>query len=58
MLKCNRYVLLAMTTKKPRANIAATPIFCLSFICSRETMVMGKQMMITSVMMLKKMVIQ
>ena len=51
-------VLLAITTKKPRAKIPATPSFCFSFICSLETMVMGRQMMNTSVAMLKQMVIQ
>jgi len=41
-----------MTTKKPKAKIAPTPIFCLSFIWSRDTIVMGRQMMMTSVKML------
>lgn len=36
--------LLAMTTKKPRAKIAATPIFCFVFIWSFITMVMGRLM--------------
>jgi hypothetical protein len=47
-----RNLLLAITTKKPREKTAATPSFCLSFIWSRETMVMGRQMIITSVKML------
>jgi hypothetical protein len=47
-----RNILLAITTKKPREKTAATPIFCLSFIWSRETMVMGRQIIITSVKML------
>jgi hypothetical protein len=48
------YSLLAITTKKPRAKTVPTAILSLSFICSRETMVMGRQMMITSVKMLTK----
>jgi len=46
------YALLAITTKKPRAKMPATPILSLSFIWRRETIVMGKQMMMTSVKML------
>jgi hypothetical protein len=37
-------VLLAMTTKKPRAKMAATPIFCFVFIWSFITMEMGRLM--------------
>ncbi len=36
------HVLPAMTTRKPRAKTAATASFCLSFICSFRTIVMGK----------------
>jgi hypothetical protein len=45
-------ILLAIITKKPRAKMAPTPILSLSFIWSRETIVIGKQMMIASVKML------
>jgi sorbitol-specific phosphotransferase system component IIC len=44
--------LLEITTKKPSEKIPATPILSLSFICRRETMVMGRRMMMTSVQML------
>jgi hypothetical protein len=52
--KLRGYSLLAITTKKPRAKTVPTAILSLSFICSRDTMVMGRQMMITSVKMLTK----
>jgi hypothetical protein len=45
-------VLLAMTTKKPREKTPATASLSLSFIWRRETMVMGRQIIITSVKML------
>ncbi len=37
-------LLLAMMTKKPRANIAATPNFCFKGIWSLRTMVIGRAM--------------
>jgi hypothetical protein len=46
------YVLLAITTKNPSAKIAATPSLAFGFNWSRVTMVMGKQMMMTSLQML------
>lgn len=45
-------VLLAITTKKPSAKMAATPSLSLSFIWSRETIVMGRRIMVMSVKML------
>jgi hypothetical protein len=51
-VKAKGYVLLAITTNKPRAKIEATPILSLVFICKRETIVMGRQMMMMSVKML------
>lgn len=41
-----------MMTKKPRAKTPPTAIFCFSFICNRDTIVIGKQMMAKSENML------
>lgn len=41
-----------MMTKTPRAKIAATPSFCFNFICNLMTMVIGRDIMIASLMML------
>jgi hypothetical protein len=46
--------LLDMTTKKPKANMAAIPSFCLSFSWSFMTMDMGRQMIMASENMLTK----
>ena len=46
------YILLEMTTKIPRANTAATPSFCFSFICNLETIVIGKAIIAQSEKML------
>lgn len=43
---------LAITTMKPRANMAITASLSLSDIWSRDTMVMGRQMMTRSEIML------
>jgi hypothetical protein len=48
------HVLLEITTENPKAKMAPTPILSLSFMWSRETIVMGRQIIITSVKMLTK----
>lgn len=46
------YSLLEMITKTPSANTAATPSFCLNFICNLMTMVIGRLIIMASLMIL------